>query len=78
MTNEPAGVDTNDIQTGHLVTMKHIRACKMCSKGTRAFFEKHGFDWGDFLRQGIDAQTLANTGDAMAIQVAVAAGLEIN
>jgi len=55
------------------VTMRHIRQCKLCSSGTRAFFNKHGFDWNDFLKHGIDANELENTGDAMAKRVAKAA-----
>lgn len=51
------------------VTMTHIRAAKMCRKGTRIFFERHGFDWADFLANGIPAERLASTGDAMALQV---------
>lgn len=41
----------------------------MCSRGTRAFFEKHGFDWSQFLKHGIAAEKLAATGDAMALKV---------
>ena len=51
------------------VTMRHIREARMCSKGTRAFFEAHGLDWNEFLREGIDATKLEATGDAMAIKV---------
>lgn len=52
-----------------LVRMAHIREARMCSGGTRVFFERHGLDWGRFLREGIPADELAATGDAMAIQV---------
>ncbi len=52
-----------------IVNMGHIRKSKMCSRGTRAFFEKHGLDWNAFLREGIDAEKLKATGDAMALQV---------
>lgn len=56
-----------------MVTIEHIRQCEMCSDGTREFFKMHGFDWGDFLKNGIDAEKLAATGDAMALQVVEAA-----
>lgn len=52
-----------------IVTMKDIRSAKMCSRGTRAFFERHGLDYSDFLKNGIQADKLAATGDAMALQV---------
>ncbi|ABI59702.1 hypothetical protein [Nitrosomonas eutropha] len=51
------------------VTMLHIRKAGMCSRGTRDFFLHHGLDWGLFLKQGIEAEKLAATGDAMALQV---------
>ena len=57
-------------------TMKHIRQCKMCSRGTRSFFERHGLDWSEFLRVGVPVEALEQTGDAMAKQVADAARAE--
>lgn len=57
-------------------TMKHIRQCRMCSRGTRAFFAKHGLDWTEFLKQGVPVEVLEQTGDAMALQVAAAAKAE--
>lgn len=57
-------------------TMKHIRQCKMCSRGTRAFFARHGLDWSEFLRAGVPVAALEQTGDAMALQVAQAARAE--
>lgn len=56
---------------------KHINAIRYCSRGSRAFFEKHGLSWGDFLRNGIDRETLEKLDDAMAtraIQIADAEG----
>lgn len=57
--------------TGEDVTvrMEHIRRARMCSRGSRAFFERHGLDWQRFLREGIPASELLATGDAMASQV---------
>ena len=52
-----------------IVTMRHIRRAKMCSRGTRAFFERHGLDYAAFVRDGIPAEHLEATGDAMALQV---------
>ena len=58
------------------VTMRHIRQCKMCSRGARAFFERHGLDWTAFLKHGVPVEALEQTGDAMAMQVAAAARAE--
>jgi len=51
------------------VTMADVRACKMCARGARAFFRRHGLDWSQFIREGIDAEVLMATGDAMAMRV---------
>lgn len=51
------------------VRMEDVRAAKMCSSGARAFFQRHGLDWQEFLRDGIEAEILVKTGDAMALQV---------
>lgn len=52
-----------------LVRMEHIRAARMCSRGARAFFARHNLDWQTFLKDGLPAEVLAATGDAMALQV---------
>lgn len=52
-----------------IITMRDIREAKMCSRGTRAFFQRHGLDWSAFLKNGIPAEKLAATGDPMALQV---------
>lgn len=53
-----------------LVTMKHVRAAKMCSRGTRDFFKRHNLDWDTFIKSGIPAEDLEATKDAMATRVA--------
>lgn len=52
-----------------IIYMQDMRNAKMCAKGVRAFFIKHGFDHQDFLKNGIDAQLLLATSDTMAVQV---------
>ena len=51
------------------IYMSDLRKAKMCAKGTRAFFLAHGLDFQDFLKNGIDAELLLATNDAMAKQV---------
>lgn len=57
--------------TGQTVKVKmvHVRQAKMCSRGARAFFERHGLDWGTFLEEGLDSDIIEQTGDAMALAV---------
>ena len=52
-----------------IVRMAHMRQAQYCAAGVRAFFARHGFDWGDFLQHGIASERLEATGDAMAIKV---------
>jgi hypothetical protein len=52
-----------------IVTMKDVRAARMCFKGSRVWFAKRGLSWMDFLKHGIDAQVLLDSGDAMAQKV---------
>lgn len=52
-----------------IVTMRDIRGARQCSRGARAFFERHGLDFNDFLINGIPVEKLEATGDAMAKRV---------
>jgi hypothetical protein len=54
-------------QEDFTIRMTDLRAAKMCSRGARRFFEQHGLDWQDFLKNGIPASALAATGDHMAL-----------
>jgi hypothetical protein len=56
--------------TDIVVKMEHVRAAKMCSRGARAFFERHNLDWNTFIREGLPVEQIEATGDAMALQVA--------
>lgn len=59
-----------------VVHMRHVRAAKICSRGSREFFTKHGLDWSDFLDNGIPASTLERIGDPIALRAADAARAE--
>lgn len=56
-----------------IVRMEHVRAARMCSRGARAFFARHNLDWQTFIKDGLPAEVIAATGDAMALQVVEAA-----
>lgn len=51
------------------IYIRHIRGAKRCAGGTRNWWLKHNLDWKDFVKNGIDAETLLATGDPMALQV---------
>lgn len=60
-----------------IVTLKDIRKLQYCSKGARAFFEKHELSWSDFLTNGIPASELLKTGDAMATKAVEVASVKL-
>lgn len=51
------------------IYMSDLRKAKMCARGSRAFFLSQGWDWRDFLKNGIDLEVVKSTDDAMALQI---------
>ncbi|MFN3862303.1 MAG: hypothetical protein ACK4R2_12635 [Roseateles sp.] len=51
------------------ITIDHVRAAGLCVPGTRTWFARQGLDFRAFLREGIAAEMLLATGDAMARRV---------
>ena len=56
--------------------LRHFRKLRYCSRGSRQFFERHGWDWHAFLQNGLEAEAFHKTGDAMAIKAAQVAEQE--
>lgn len=56
-----------------IIRMRDIRAARMCSKGARGWFERHGLDWSDFIKNGVEAQKVLDTGCPMGRKVVEAA-----
>jgi len=52
-----------------IVRREDLIAAQQCSSGARSFFKRHGLDWSDFLKNGIDAEILLKINDVMANQV---------
>lgn len=56
-----------------IVTMRHFRSIPSrggigyCTRGGRQWFVARGWDWSDFARNGIAAETLLATGDGFAL-----------
>jgi len=51
------------------IYISDLRKAKMCACGSRAFFLSQGWDWQDFLVNGIDLEIVEKSNDAMAQQV---------
>lgn len=52
------------------VTHAHFRALNYCNRGARKWLIARGVDWADFLANGVDADWMRATGDAMALKAA--------
>ncbi|AMU97897.1 hypothetical protein [Xanthomonas citri] len=56
------------VTTQHLFTIPgYSRRAGFCRSGARAFFQRHGLDWRGFVHNGIEAEQLEATGDALAL-----------
>ncbi|WP_424931885.1 hypothetical protein [Amaricoccus macauensis] len=47
------------------VTVQDLRTARYCLKGARAWFARNGFEWAELVRDGIAAERLQATGDAL-------------
>lgn len=52
-----------------IVTINDVRAAGLCVRGAREWSERHGFDFQDFIRNGIEADRLLASGDALSQRV---------
>lgn len=58
-----------------IVTLEHVRLLRgytsrkgYCIPGLKIWFASRGLDWNDFVKNGIPAQKIIDTGDALAIE----------
>lgn len=51
------------------ITIDDIRQAGHCVRGTRDWFDQHGLDFKDMLKNGIEESEFLDTGDALAQQV---------
>jgi arsenate reductase-like glutaredoxin family protein len=49
--------------------IRHIRASGYCARGAREWAKRHGIDYNNFLKHGIDCDLLEQTGDHFALTV---------
>jgi hypothetical protein len=52
-----------------VITIDDIRKTGHCTRGARRWFQHNGLSFDDFLKNGVDAQRLLDTGDALALRV---------
>ena len=51
------------------IYMHHIREAMLCCKGLRSFAKMHGFNYSDFIKNGISISKIKNMDDAMVQKV---------
>lgn len=49
--------------------IRHLRAEKMCSRGSRDWWKAQGLDWGDFVANGIPVSRLEEIGGPLVARV---------
>lgn len=54
---------------GVRITIDDVRRGNHCARGIKAWFEGHGIDFRDFLKNGISADRFLATGDGLAERV---------
>ena len=54
-------------------TVADVRACGLCVRGMREWAAQHGFDFNDFVRNGLPVDALEATGDHFALRACAAA-----
>lgn len=52
-----------------IITHRHCREVGYCNRGLRQMCDRIGIDWPGFLKNGIAADELRKTGNAMAERV---------
>jgi hypothetical protein len=52
-----------------IVTVQDLRATRLCFQGSRPWLARHGLSWQEFLANGIEAEVLDATGDALVKRV---------
>lgn len=52
-----------------IVTIQDVRDAGYCASGARRWFESYGIDFRGFMENGVEAETLLATEDAMANRV---------
>ena len=53
-----------------MVYLRHIKAAGYCiARGAKPWFEHHGLDWRDFIRNGIPASRILAANDSLSALV---------
>lgn len=52
-----------------LVTIRHMRAARVCRDARRVFFEPNGLDWREFVRHGLPSELLRSFNHPIANRV---------
>ncbi len=64
-----SGADS-DVASAQRITINDIRAAGHCVGGAREWFDRHGLDFRDFIKNGISEADFLASGDGLAERVA--------
>ena len=67
--NEPDAMTPKNTDQKIIVTVQDLRAARLCFQGSRPWLARHGLSWQEFLANGIEAEVLDATGDALVKRV---------
>jgi hypothetical protein len=59
-----------------IVRVRHIRQAGYCASGTRAWFERHGLNYMEFLKNGLPAEAILARDDHLGNEVVRMARIE--
>jgi hypothetical protein len=51
------------------ITIDDVRLAGHCVAGARDWFGRHGLDFRDFIRNGVEEQKFLAAGDALAVEI---------
>ena len=55
---------------GVIVRPDDLHAIGYCNRGARAWCQRYGLDWAQFVINGVPVEVIAATGDAMGLRLA--------
>jgi hypothetical protein len=58
-----------DVPADLVITITDVRRAGYCASGAKRWFTDNGFDFRDVLKNGVSAEAMLATGDAMALRV---------
>jgi len=69
---------SEEVTSGVIVYVRHVRQANLCMKGMREWFAHHDLPLNTFRTEGLPVEVIEATGDKMALDVAAVARSDRN